>query len=115
MYKKNSIMSSFSKTSTVKKTILPFIVLLLLLLSSKAVDVKTLFLAASISKPIAALAALSLVESGEIGLDQDVNHYLEGWEVKENKFTSEEKVTLRRILSQHQMQDSGPSFVLIPN
>ncbi len=68
--------------------------------SSKAVDDLTLFQAASISKPVAALAALSLVESGEIELDQDVNHYLEGWKVKENKFTSEEKVTLRRILSQ---------------
>jgi CubicO group peptidase (beta-lactamase class C family) len=67
--------------------------------SLKAVDDLTLFQAASISKPVAALAALSLVESGEIGLDQDVNHYLEGWKVKENKFTNGEKVTLRRILS----------------
>lgn len=65
----------------------------------KEVDDKTLFQAASISKPVAALAALSLVESGEIGLDQDVNSYLEGWKVTENAFTEEEKVTLRRILS----------------
>lgn len=67
--------------------------------SLKAVNELTLFQAASISKPVAAMAALSLVESGKIVLDQDVNSYLEGWDVKENKFTEEEKVSLRRILS----------------
>ena len=67
--------------------------------SSRAVDAQTLFQAASISKPVAALAALALVEEGKIGLDEDVNRYLKGWQVEENQFTSEEKVTLRRILS----------------
>ncbi len=67
--------------------------------SSRLVDKNTLFQAASISKPVAALAALALVEEGKIGLDEDVNHYLEGWQVEENNFTLEEKVTLRRILS----------------
>jgi len=63
------------------------------------VDEHTLFQAASISKPVAALAALALVEEGKIGLDEDVNLYLKGWQVEENEFTAEEKVTLRRILS----------------
>jgi CubicO group peptidase (beta-lactamase class C family) len=67
--------------------------------SSRIVDERTLFQAASISKPVAALAALSLVEQGKIGLDQDVNQYLEGWQVEENEYTESEKVTLRRILS----------------
>jgi len=67
--------------------------------SSRLVDESTLFQAASISKPVAALAALALVEEGKIGLDEDVNRYLKGWQVEENKFTREEKVTLRRILS----------------
>ena len=67
--------------------------------SSRPVDAQTLFQAASISKPVAALAALALVEEGKIGLDEDVNGYLEGWQVEENQFTSDEKVTLRRILS----------------
>jgi CubicO group peptidase (beta-lactamase class C family) len=67
--------------------------------SSRAVDAQTLFQAASISKPVAALAALALVEEGKIGLDEDVNMYLKGWQVEENQFTSDEKVTLRRILS----------------
>jgi len=67
--------------------------------STRAVDEFTLFQAASISKPVAAMAALSLVEEGTIGLDEDVNLYLKGWQVEENEFTTEKKVTLRRILS----------------
>ena len=67
--------------------------------SSRIVDENTLFQAASISKPVAALAALALVEEGKIGLDEDVNHYLTDWQVDENEFTVKEKVTLRRILS----------------
>jgi CubicO group peptidase (beta-lactamase class C family) len=67
--------------------------------SSRPVDEHTLFQAASISKPVAAMAALALVENGTIGLDEDVNHYLKSWQVEENELTLEEKVTLRRILS----------------
>lgn len=67
--------------------------------STRLVDENTLFQAASISKPVAAMAALALVEEGKIGLDEDVNLYLQGWQVEENKFTEQEKVTLRRILS----------------
>lgn len=67
--------------------------------SSRLVDENTIFQAASISKPVAALAALALVEEGKLGLDEDVNPYLKDWQVEENKFTEEEKVTLRRILS----------------
>lgn len=67
--------------------------------SSRKVDEHTLFQAASISKPVAALAALSMVEEGKIGLDEDVNQYLKDWQVEENLYTVNEKVTLRRILS----------------
>ena len=63
------------------------------------VDENTLFQAASISKPVAAMAALFLVEQGKLELDEDVNNYLQGWKVEENEFTVKEKVTLRRILS----------------
>lgn len=59
----------------------------------------TLFQAASISKPVAAMAALSLVEKGILNLDEDVNQKLRTWKVPENEFTQVEKVTLRRILS----------------
>ena len=60
---------------------------------------RTLFQAASISKPVAALAALRLVEQGKLALDQDVNERLTSWKVPENEVTRTEKVTLRRLLS----------------
>jgi CubicO group peptidase (beta-lactamase class C family) len=60
---------------------------------------RTLFQAASISKPIAALAALRLVEQGRLSLDEDVNVKLVSWKVPGNEFTRTEKVTLRRLLS----------------
>ena len=59
----------------------------------------TLFQAASISKPVAATAMLSLVEGGTLSLDTNVNKYLTSWKVPDNKFTATEKVTLRRIVS----------------
>ena len=67
--------------------------------SDSKVDTNTLFQAGSISKPLAALSALKLVENGSIGLDEDVNLYLKEWKVPENDFTSREKVTLRRLLT----------------
>jgi CubicO group peptidase (beta-lactamase class C family) len=63
------------------------------------VTAQTLFQAASISKPVAALAALRLVEQGKLSLDEDVNARLTSWKVPENDFTKSEKVTLRRLLS----------------
>jgi CubicO group peptidase (beta-lactamase class C family) len=65
----------------------------------KSVNADTLFLAGSISKPVAALAALRLVEQGKLGLDEDVNLKLKTWKVAENEFTKEKKVTLRGLLS----------------
>lgn len=59
----------------------------------------TLFQAASISKPVAALGALRRVDAGRLSLDVDVNTVLHDWRVPENEFTATEKVTLRRLLS----------------
>ncbi len=66
---------------------------------TEPVTPETLFQAASISKPVAAAAALQLVQSGALDLDTDVNRYLKSWKVPENEFTVDEKVTLRRLLS----------------
>ncbi|MGH7969915.1 MAG: serine hydrolase domain-containing protein, partial [Limisphaerales bacterium] len=63
------------------------------------VTTSTLFQAGSVSKSVAALGALGLVEAGKLSLDEDVNAKLNSWKVPENKFTKEKKVTLRRILS----------------
>ena len=59
----------------------------------------TLFQAGSISKSVAAFGALHLVQQGQLSLDADVNTELRAWKVPENKFTHDQKVTLRGILS----------------
>ncbi|MFP3599115.1 serine hydrolase [Chryseobacterium sp. SIMBA_029] len=63
------------------------------------VNSKTLFQAASMSKPVSAYAALKEVEMGKINPDADVNSYLKSWKVPENEFTKEKKVTLKNIIS----------------
>jgi len=93
---------------------------------SSVVTVNTLFQAGSISKPVAALAALKLVEEGKIDLDKDVNIYLNDWKIPDNKFTEIEKVTLRRLLTHtagmtvhgfpgYQQKDTFPSIVTVLN
>ena len=64
-----------------------------------AVTPHTLFQAASISKPVTAMAVLHLVGSGKLDLDADVNQYLKAWKVPTNKFTETSKVTLRELLT----------------
>ena len=66
---------------------------------NRPMDVDTMLLAGSISKPVAALRALQLAEQGVIDLDENVNSYLTSWQVPDNEFTATEKVTIRRILN----------------
>ena len=63
------------------------------------VEPDTRFQAASISKPVAAAAALALVSTGRMSLDADINTYLTTWKLPENEFTAKQKVTLRHLLS----------------
>src|SRR6266446_6991463 len=65
----------------------------------KLITPATLFQAASVSKPVAALGALRLVEQGRISLDEDINSKLRSWHVPDNRFTKNHPVTLRLILS----------------
>lgn len=67
--------------------------------SNKPVTTETLFQAASISKPVAAMGALLLVEQGKLSLDEDVNLKLKSWKVPESDLTKEQKITLRRLAS----------------
>ncbi len=66
---------------------------------NRKVTTETMFLAGSISKPVAALRAHQLAEMGTISLDSNVNKYLTSWQVPDNEFTTNEKVTTRRILN----------------
>lgn len=59
----------------------------------------TLFQAASISKPVTAMAVLHLVESGKLDLDRDVNQYLKSWKIPDNEFVEHSNVTICRLLS----------------
>jgi CubicO group peptidase (beta-lactamase class C family) len=65
----------------------------------EGVNTETVFQAASLSKHVAALIALHLVDDGKLSLDEDVNRKLHTWKVPENEFTKTEKVTLRRLLN----------------
>ncbi len=56
------------------------------------------FQAASISKPVAALVVLKLVQMRKLDLNKDVNDYLKGWKVTDKK-GAVVKVTLRQLLS----------------
>lgn len=95
-------------------------------IDSSNVNTNTLFQAGSISKPVAALAALKLVEEGRINLDQDVNNYLKEWQIPKSSYTIEEKVTLRRLLTHtagmtvhgfggYQQTDTFPSIIEVLN
>jgi CubicO group peptidase (beta-lactamase class C family) len=67
--------------------------------SKTAVTDKTLFQAGSISKVLAALGILRLVDSHVIALDDQVNHRLTSWKLPENDFTRSSPVTIRLLLS----------------
>jgi len=58
----------------------------------------TLFQAGSISKPVAAYGALKLVELKKLALDSDINTQLRSWQLPDNQFTQQQKVTLRHLL-----------------
>ena len=60
---------------------------------------KTLFVAGSISKPVAVMGALRLVQEGKLALDTNINAYLTSWKLPENALTAKSPVTLRRIMS----------------
>ena len=67
--------------------------------TNEPVTEKTLFIAGSISKPVAVMGALRLVQEGKLALDENINSHLVSWKLPENEFTEKEKVTLRRIMS----------------
>ena len=63
------------------------------------VTTESMFQAGSISKPVAALAALHLVEQGKLSLDSDVNQTLKSWKVPASVVAPAAVVTLRELLT----------------
>ncbi len=68
-------------------------------ISGTKVKSNTIFQAGSISKPVAALAALKLAEEGKLDLDANVNNYLKKWKLPNNRFTDKVPVTTRHLLT----------------
>ena len=60
---------------------------------------ETLFQAGSISKPVAALAALRMVQQGKLSLDADVNSMLKSWKLPDAPVAAGKPVTLRELLT----------------
>ncbi|MBM4186632.1 MAG: beta-lactamase family protein [Gemmatimonadetes bacterium] len=78
--------------------------------TSRAVDPTTAFQAASISKPVMAMAAVRLAQEGRLSLDQDVNELLTSWRVPVSELHARQAVTPRSLLSHTSGSDDGFGF-----
>lgn len=78
--------------------------------SGRPVRTDTPFQAASISKPVTALAAMLLVQQGRFGLDDDANRHLKSWRVPDGPLTRQQPVTPRSLMSHTSGADDGFGF-----
>lgn len=67
--------------------------------TGRVVDVETMFQAASISKPVAAMGVMAAVEDGLFDLDDDINDILRSWRLDGEGFTRRRPVTPRTLTS----------------
>lgn len=78
--------------------------------TGKPVDTNTAFQAASISKPIAAMAAVKMSQDGKLDLDGDINAVLKSWKVPASDLNKAQPVTPRSLMSHTSGTDDGFGF-----
>jgi CubicO group peptidase (beta-lactamase class C family) len=85
-----------------------------------SIDTNTLFQAASVSKPVAAIGAMSLAYKKQLDIDKEINQLASGWQFSYGEY--QEPITIRKILSHsaglnvggfsgYQSEDSLPSLL----
>src|SRR5687768_12447725 len=67
--------------------------------TNDSVTDQTLFQAASISKPVTALAIMKKVQEGKIVLNENIDEQLTSWNIPKNNYTSSAAVTVKHLLS----------------
>jgi CubicO group peptidase (beta-lactamase class C family) len=78
--------------------------------TGRVVDTETRFQAASITKPVTALASMRIAQTHRLDLDADINTLLRSWHVPRSELTRDQPVTPRSLFSHTSGADDGFGF-----